>query len=786
MEDRSSLKVPIARLRLLLRHLALSGAVASSGASVHSANEDFWYHHAGSKTSHRDYLRKLGQNQAKGSVALDEFESFGNDSDFESVRALLPDLRKDMDESYRLVAVDSIIRHGTRRPKSSKANKWSAVAQRTLGLRSGYLIEGMVMPLSLFEDGSKATANNVEALKESLDPDISNNLSLLSSASGAAGLAFHDPRKSEILTTEGWRELRALGRVWSTVLSSVDSPWVMQRPLRLEKDIVFETSSKPRCVASGRAFLAGFFGESEEEGEEVLTLQEQMSVPKSLPVEIQRQSRGGPVASEEALRSMLEGSKRGIKLVLNDERMRFFQSETEDSETEIDPLQVASPRLLHENTISDTSFESASSSLRRSISLTSDSLLESTTNMSSDNDFGLDRVAHGADAKNSKNKGKKKKGAKLIGKERAQEFENDVVFKSPLLKDLAARLELAWRLESGKGLPEFGVDSESEALLSQWTPSAISDLWSLAMAQRADKVGLTGERLREQSSRGFGKSFGNLLFKERESFLVLEALEDLKHHFKNGWGNIQATAAFAESAVLGEWASLAHPRQEKSESPFVRFSFGHAETILPVLTWLGLAKDELLARQASGLVDKKDDVDRSVDAYSRALLDPVAFEKELGFSPDILQSPSLLHDLLERDRKWKVSQLCPFGCHLTMLLWRSPKKHDRVQLLLNGRQVWPRVSAVAPRQTSAEPGDTRSRKDSEPCADSGKKAMFMKPTETDSINLQSGEDLSESDGSADNFVRFLNERIHWLRGMTLSRETSKPKDVSQTAGRTEM
>ncbi|CAD7975981.1 unnamed protein product [Amoebophrya sp. A25] len=72
----------------------------------------------------------------------------------------------------------------------------------------------------------------------------------------------------------------------------------------------------------------------------------------------------------------------------------------------------------------------------------------------------------------------------------------------------------------------------------------------------------------------------------------LELVADMAQFTKNGMGAGATLHGFAPS-MLGEWTRLLSQVAENEEDeggtgPFVRFGFGHAETVLPLMAWLGV------------------------------------------------------------------------------------------------------------------------------------------------------------------------------------------------------
>eukprot|EP00929_Paragymnodinium_shiwhaense_P034480 TRINITY_DN18754_c0_g1_i1.p1 TRINITY_DN18754_c0_g1~~TRINITY_DN18754_c0_g1_i1.p1 ORF type:complete len:549 (-),score=132.76 TRINITY_DN18754_c0_g1_i1:682-2328(-) len=155
------------------------------------------------------------------------------------------------------------------------------------------------------------------------------------------------------------------------------------------------------------------------------------------------------------------------------------------------------------------------------------------------------------------------------------------------------------------------------------------------------------------------------LFNSSQRLRVLELDEDLKHHCKNG--PLAGTQGFAVR-YLAEWLQKLE-EVEATGQPFLRFSFGHAETILPVLYWLGGP-----TQNGRGL---------AVEDFENTSLDQL---KELISSLDRGESLESVSS-----KFFDTSAMVPFAAQLAVVGWRRKggRGVERVQLLLNGRQLWP-------------------------------------------------------------------------------------------------
>lgn len=95
--------------------------------------------------------------------------------------------------------------------------------------------------------------------------------------------------------------------------------------------------------------------------------------------------------------------------------------------------------------------------------------------------------------------------------------------------------------------------------------------------------------------------------------------------------------------------------------PLYRFSFGHAETIMPIVSWFGAYPAE----------------------------NPDTFKGGAVLTPDSTADDNVIPFPYSPDRSWKGSLIVPFAAHLSLALWRSTDdaKPALVQLLLNGQSL---------------------------------------------------------------------------------------------------
>lgn len=159
--------------------------------------------HSGSKVRYRDYLERVAMSPSQSPLGGDGGPPFG-------------------DDSYSLLYVDAILRHGTRMPSSKKGKykKWLSLLQDS----------GLWQALYGRAKNSSLSKSSIPSILDLIEDDA-----------------------DSILVDEGWREHISHGQNWAHALSKYDAG-------RSAGNIVFATSERPRCVTSAKAFRAGLFG----------------------------------------------------------------------------------------------------------------------------------------------------------------------------------------------------------------------------------------------------------------------------------------------------------------------------------------------------------------------------------------------------------------------------------------------------------------------------------------------------------------------------------------------
>ncbi len=368
------------------------------------------------------------------------------------------------------------------------------------------------------------------------------------------------------LLPEGYTELHGFGREWGglVVTESAESSAVIV-------NWRFRTSSSPRCVASARAFMRGVAevvnnsaaqhsgGESASEGDVAEVLAAQHSGGESA-------SEGDVVSDEEILgnsetnaagegdgkvagagadekgenannkaakvkdrQSSIIFSRKTTPLLVNDRRMRFFSEKREKDHK----------RFVREFLASDPDVATA---VERSGVSSADSL---------------------------------------------QKLWELAVAEGSLLKGVQG-LTTSSLQGSSSGGKNLNLSSGSSKV------SGVNADGEVPGSSASFPSAATGD---PSSSLSESLSFFNGLF-GRDPLIAgaMERAADVKHIYKNGYGNHPFSFATYAPRFLRDWIARLDGLEDdpsiSEEGPFLRFSFGHAETLMPILSWLGFFKRE--------------------------------------------------------------------------------------------------------------------------------------------------------------------------------------------------